>query len=169
MGRIAGSNQANRLLAVHVLLGIGALLLAFGAFVRTWGAAYLGASVVHDAKSHSTELVADGPYRHVRHPLYFASIVSAFGTAMMASRLGFVILVAGLSAFYIRLAGYEEAKMQEQQGEAYREFCRHVPRLGPRSCRAFRQRAQRRIGARHSWVNHSCGDSRWQSAQLLSR
>jgi len=131
VGWLLGPNSPHGMLATRLLLGMGALLVAFGAFVRTWGAAYLSASVVHDAKSHSSTLVADGPYRHVRHPLYFASIISAFGTALLASRLGFFIMVVGLTTLYVQLAGWEEAQMQEQQGEGYREYCKRVPRLWP--------------------------------------
>ena len=126
-----GPNSSNGLLATRLLLGVGALLVAFGAFVRTWGAAYLKSSVVHDAKSHSSTLVADGPYRHVRHPLYFASIICTFGTALLASRLGFVIIVVVLTALYVQLARWEEEQMRDQQGEGYREYCRRVPRLWP--------------------------------------
>jgi protein-S-isoprenylcysteine O-methyltransferase Ste14 len=131
VGWLLGPNSPHALQAAHILLGVGALLVAFAAFARTWGAAYLSASVVHDAKSHSATLVADGPYRHVRHPLYFASIISTIGTAFLASRIGFVIMVVVLTILYVRLAGWEEAQMQEQQGEAYREYCRSVPRLWP--------------------------------------
>ena len=126
-----GSSSPHRFLATRGLLGLATLLVAFGALVRTWGAAYLRASVVHDAKLHSAVLVADGPYRYVRHPLYFASIVSTLGTGLMASRLGFVIIVGTLTLLYLRLVGREEAQLQEQQGEAYSEFRRHVPRLWP--------------------------------------
>ena len=126
-----GSSSPHRLLAARGLLGLATLFVAFGALVRTWGAAYLRASVVHDAKLHSAVLVADGPYRHVRHPLYFASIVSTLGTGLMASRLGFVIMVGALTLLYLRLVGREEAQLHEQQGEAYREFRRRVPRLWP--------------------------------------
>jgi protein-S-isoprenylcysteine O-methyltransferase Ste14 len=131
VGWLLGPNSPHALLAAHILLSAGALLVAFAAFVRTWGAAYLSASVVHDAKSHSSTLVADGPYRHVRHPLYFASIISTIGTAFLASRIGFVIMVVGLTVLYVRLARWEEEQMQEQQGEAYREYCRRVPWLWP--------------------------------------
>jgi protein-S-isoprenylcysteine O-methyltransferase Ste14 len=130
-GWISGPNSPDGPLTTRVILALATLLVAIAAMVRTWGAAYLSASVVHDAKSHSTDLVADGPYRYVRHPLYFASIVGTFGTAMLASRLGFVIMVVGLTLLYVRLAGFEEAQMQGQQGEAYREFRRRVPRLWP--------------------------------------
>lgn len=126
-----GPNSPHGLLAARILFGFATLLVAFGAFVRTWGAAYLRANVVHDAKLHATELVADGPYRYVRHPLYLGSIVTTVGTGFTASPVGFIIMIGALTLLYLRLVGREETQMQEQQGEAYREFCRRVPRLWP--------------------------------------
>ncbi|MGH9444900.1 MAG: hypothetical protein ACRD3O_04120 [Terriglobia bacterium] len=49
----------------------------------------------------------------------------------IASRLGFVIMVATSTLLYVRLAGREEAQLAEQQGESHRAFCRRVPRLWP--------------------------------------
>lgn len=117
--------------AAKLVVGVAALLVAIGALVRTWGAAYLKSSVVHDANLHSTELVADGPYRHVRHPLYFASIVSAFGFALLASRAGFAFIVIVMTLLYVRLAGREESELDREQGERFRAFCRRVPKLWP--------------------------------------
>ena len=118
-------------LATKLIVALAALLAAFGALVRTWGAAYLKSSVVHDANLHSGELVADGPYRHVRHPLYFASIVATFGFALLASRAGFAFMVIVMTLLYVRLAGREEVELERQQGERFREFCRRVPKLWP--------------------------------------
>lgn len=89
---ILGPHSSHGILLERILIESGALLVAFGALARTWGAAYLRANVVHDAQLHAAELVADGPYRYVRHPLYFGSIVANVGLAFVASRLGFVII-----------------------------------------------------------------------------
>ncbi len=129
---VPGPNAAHRILAARLVAGFAALLIAFGALVRTWGgAAYLRSSVVHDAKLHSAELVADGPYRHVRHPLYFASIVASFGFALLASRTGFFVIVIAMTLLYVRLAGREEVELEREQGERYREYSRRVPRMWP--------------------------------------
>ncbi len=118
-------------LAAKLAVGIATLLIGFGAAVRTWGTAYLKASVVFDAKLHSDALVADGPYRYVRHPLYFASVVSFVGFAMVASRLGALIIIIPMTLLYLRLAGREDAELEREQGERYREYARRVPRLWP--------------------------------------
>lgn len=125
------SDFAGFFLTAQLLVGLATLLIGFGAAVRTWGAAYLQSSVVHDAKLHSDALVADGPYRHVRHPLYFASIVASFGFALLASRAGFLIIIVPMTLLYVRLVGREEAELDREQGERHREYARRVPRLWP--------------------------------------
>lgn len=118
-------------MATKLIVGVAALLVAFGALIRTWGTAYLKSSVVFDARLHSDALVADGPYRHVRHPLYFASIVATLGFALLASRVGFAFMAIVMTLLYVRLAGREEVELEREQGERFREFCRRVPKLWP--------------------------------------
>lgn len=123
-------------MAVRCVFGVGALLAIAAAAIRTWGAAFLKSSVVHDLDLHSEALVADGPYRYVRNPLYLGGVLLAAGIGLMASRVGLVVLVAGSYLFYARLIGREEAQLVESQGERYAAYCRAVPRfwpaLGPR-------------------------------------
>ncbi|HXJ15796.1 MAG TPA: isoprenylcysteine carboxylmethyltransferase family protein [Candidatus Polarisedimenticolia bacterium] len=115
----------------RALFALGALLVGVGAAIRTWGAAYLRSEVVHDTKLHLETLVADGPYRHVRNPLYLGTFLWTLGLGFLASRLGFVILAGGAAIRILRLIGREEADLEEQQGEKFREYCRRVPRLLP--------------------------------------
>jgi protein-S-isoprenylcysteine O-methyltransferase Ste14 len=115
----------------HLFFGFAALLVALGALIRTWGAAYLRSDIVHDSQLHSGVLVADGPYRYMRNPLYLGGILSTIGVALMASRIGFVFLVVALTLFFIRLTGREESELERQQGECYQEYCRRVPRFLP--------------------------------------
>jgi protein-S-isoprenylcysteine O-methyltransferase Ste14 len=115
----------------RVLFALGALLVGLGAAIRTWGAAYIRSDVVHDTNLHVEKLVADGPYRRVRNPLYLGSFLWTIGLGFLASRLGFVILAGGAAIRILRLIGREEAKLDEQQGEKYREYCRRVRRLLP--------------------------------------
>ncbi len=110
---------------------IAALLCVANAALRTWGTAYLNPEVMTDKRVHTSRLVADGPYRHVRNPLYFGNILLAIGFGLMSSPVGFVILVAGMIAFEYRLILREEAALSATQGDSYRAYCAAVPRLLP--------------------------------------
>jgi len=111
--------------------GLGAILALLCALIRTWAAAYLNARVVHDKQLHTSRLLADGPYRHVRNPLYVGTILLVFGFIPMASRFGAVVLVIGITTFIYRLIRREESELLESQGERFRLYCNAVPRLLP--------------------------------------
>lgn len=70
-------------------------------------------------------------YRYVRNPLYFGNILLAIGFGLMASRIGFVILVLGMLLFDYRLILREEAGIAMNQGDSFRAYCAAVPRLLP--------------------------------------
>jgi protein-S-isoprenylcysteine O-methyltransferase Ste14 len=122
-------DTSGRKWALQAIFAIAALLGAFAALLRTWAAAYLRSGIVHDPAMHSTELVADGPYRHVRNPLYLGAIMLAVGMGMLASRLGWIVLVIGVWIFTYRLIRREESAMQREQGERFDAYRAKVPRL----------------------------------------
>jgi protein-S-isoprenylcysteine O-methyltransferase Ste14 len=115
----------------HAIFAIAALFCIANAAVRTWGTAYLNPEVMVDMRLHTSRLVADGPYRYLRNPLYFGNILLAIGFGLMASRVGFCILVLGMIAFDYRLILREEAAISATQGDGYRAYCAAVPRLLP--------------------------------------
>jgi len=51
------------------------------------------------------------------------------GLGFLASRSGLVVLAVGAAIRILRLIGREEAELEKQQGERFREFCRRVPRI----------------------------------------
>lgn len=116
---------------VRIIFGCGALLLALSAFLRTWGTSYLQAEVMRDSRVHTEKLLADGPYRYVRNPLYLGNILMAMAVGVMASRIGFLILAVGMTVVVLRLLLREEAELTRDQGEPYRRYCAAVPRLVP--------------------------------------
>lgn len=115
----------------RIVFSAGAALVFSAAALRTWGTSYLHAAVMHDSKLHTERLVADGPFRHVRNPLYFGNIVMSFGMGTAMSRLGFLVLIIGMMIFSYRLILREESELSESQGESYRAYCAAVPRLLP--------------------------------------
>jgi protein-S-isoprenylcysteine O-methyltransferase Ste14 len=118
-------------MVARLLLGLAALLLAAAALLRTWASAYLHAAVVYAADVKAESLVADGPYRRVRNPLYFANVLMAVGMGTLMSRVGFVVCVLAMVVFCYRLIFREEAELLAGQGEAYERYRKAVPQLWP--------------------------------------
>ena len=110
---------------------VGTLLLAACAGLHTWASSYMKLDVMVDSRIHTNRLLADGPYRYVRNPLYLGNIFLALGLGLVASRLGFLILSLGMTVFHIRLILREEAELVRDQGEPYQRYCAAVPRLFP--------------------------------------
>jgi len=115
----------------RLLFAIAAGLLAAAALLRTWASAYLQSSVVYASEVKTESLVADGPYRHTRNPLYFANMLLALGMGAMMSRIGFFVAVLAMLVFCYRLIFREEADLQASQGEQYKRYRNAVPRLWP--------------------------------------
>src|ERR1700722_4118001 len=103
-------------LALRAIFAGGALLVFLAAWLRTWATAYLQTTVVHDRQQHSEALVADGPYRYTRNPLYLATLPSAAGMGRVASRIGWIALVGGMWLFVYRLIVREEDGLLATQG-----------------------------------------------------
>ena len=118
-------------MVARVLLGGAALVLSAAALLRTWASAYLHAAVVYAAEVKTESLVADGPYRRVRNPLYFANVLMGIGMGALMSRTGFVVCVVAMTVFCYRLILREEAELMASQGEAYERYRKAVPQLWP--------------------------------------
>jgi protein-S-isoprenylcysteine O-methyltransferase Ste14 len=143
---------------LHAVFGLGTVLVALGALMRTWAGAYLLSSVVHDTELHTEGLVADGPFRYLRNPLYLGLLLLAAGFGLGASRIGWVVLVGGLIFFTLRLIGREEHELLANQGRAYGDYLAAVPALvpslRPRVAGSGRAPAwgQAFLGELHMWI-----------------
>lgn len=79
-------------------------------------------------------VVAVGPYRWVRNPIYVAVLLVVAGESWLF--LSLPLLVYGVAAaifFHLVVIGYEEPTLRRQFGEAYMEYRRTVHRWIPRS------------------------------------
>src|SRR5579864_4369401 len=115
----------------RLLFTLASMVMIAAASIRTWASAYLHAGIVYSSEVKAASLVADGPYRRVRNPLYSANILMSIALGAMMSRAGFVVAVVAMMAFCYRLILREEAELQEAQGERYQQFRKTVPRLWP--------------------------------------
>jgi protein-S-isoprenylcysteine O-methyltransferase Ste14 len=132
----------------RLVFGTAALIAILASAIRTWGTAYLRPEVMVSMRLHSSRLVADGPYRFLRNPLYLGNILIALAMGLMASRIGLAVLVIGNGIFVYRLILREEAQLEATQGDSYRAYCAAVPRLIP----ALRPRVPAAGGVPDFWA-----------------
>lgn len=117
--------------AVQALLVLALLFSGAGAWLRLWGAAYVGSGVVKSESMHGETLLADGPYRRTRNPLYLGTLLHTVGVALLMPPSGAVFTIALLWLLQIRLALAEEPYLASRFGEAYAAYRDLVPRFLP--------------------------------------
>jgi protein-S-isoprenylcysteine O-methyltransferase Ste14 len=117
--------------ATIVVLLLGIVWALKGAFLRTWGTAYLSPAVVQDPALHGEAIIADGPYRYVRNPLYFGNFIHTLALALLMPPSGAVFCILAISLFQLRLIAAEESFLTAKLGEPYLAYCAKVPRLIP--------------------------------------
>lgn len=134
--------------AFNAVLMVGIVCAAAGAWMRTWGAAYLGVDLMSDAVMRSDGMVADGPYRYLRNPLYVGAWLQTLALALLMPVSGAIFTIAMMTAMLMRTIFSEEAFLRAKIGDAYVEYCAKVPRLLP----ALRPRVAA-SGTRGRWMS----------------
>jgi protein-S-isoprenylcysteine O-methyltransferase Ste14 len=117
--------------ATILVLILGILCALKGAFLRTWSTAYLGPSVVQDAAMHAEGVVASGPYRYLRNPLYLGTFIHTFALALLMPPSGAIFCILAVGLFQLRLIAGEESFLTAKLGEPYLAYNAKVPRLLP--------------------------------------
>jgi len=123
--------------AFDVLLGLGIACALAGAFLRTWGAAYLGANVVKSHTMHTaqsaphTGILQDGPFRYVRNPLYLGTFLHTLALSLLMPESGAILCIIAIAVLQLRLILAEEPFLSARLGTPYAEYCATVPRIVP--------------------------------------
>jgi protein-S-isoprenylcysteine O-methyltransferase Ste14 len=117
--------------AAVLYLSLGILCTLAAALLRTWGSAYLGAAIVHDSAMHSGAVVAAGPYRFVRNPLYLGTFLQTLALALLMSPSGAIFAIVAVALFELWLISGEELFLSTHLGQPYLDYKARVPRLLP--------------------------------------
>jgi protein-S-isoprenylcysteine O-methyltransferase Ste14 len=165
---------------------LGALVAALGQLVRavTIGFRY----VIRGGRGrrvYAEDLVTDGVYAHVRNPMYVGNLLIVVGVAIAANSWATVLVGIPLAVFmYVCIVAAEEEYLLGRFGEAFKAYCRDVPRWLPRPGSLFRasepmQFRWRRLlvkeyGTPFGWITVIIGvtlfnfwyDGEWQARQL---
>ena len=111
-------------------LGFFSFLAGLG--MIAWSASELGDSLSPLPKPReNAELVTDGPYKYVRHPMYSALLLSSFGLGIATSNATRVVLSVAMLLLLDRKATKEEDFLVERFGDAYAAYQGSVKKLIP--------------------------------------
>lgn len=77
------------------------------------------------------ELVTQGPYRALRHPMYVGFIALAFGYGLLLNSLAFTVVIAPVVLVLLSLrSALEEQVLMQRHGQRYHDYRRRTLGLG---------------------------------------
>ncbi len=125
---------------------VAAIVLALaGATLRTWAAAWIGYGVVGSGQMYAARLVAEGPYRRLRHPLYAGVLLHTVALAVLMPPVGAVFALVATALLDGWLMVSEDRYLRERLGTVYETYRKEVPAIVP----ALRARVS--AGGRPAW------------------
>jgi protein-S-isoprenylcysteine O-methyltransferase Ste14 len=108
--------------------GAGVVLFAAGLGFAIWARLHIGRNWGTPMSQKSEpELVASGPYRLVRHPIYFGILVAGIGTAVALNWV-WLIAVAVAGVYFVYSAIVEERNLTAQFPDTYPAY-RHSTKM----------------------------------------
>lgn len=116
-------------------LPLGLLIAVCGELIRLWAVSWAGSETRTTGKVGGTYLVINGPYAHVRNPLYVGNILIYFGLGIMSFALFPYLQIIALAFFvfqYYEIIKEEEGFLREKFGNDFAEYFKNVPRIFPR-------------------------------------
>ena len=115
-----------------LLLLLGILIAAAGELLRLSAVRHIG-TVSRTRTDRLGPLVASGPFRWVRNPLYIGNIALWMGLALVAQLPWLVAPIALiLAAEYHAIVRWEEQLLASRLGQPYTDYMSTVPRWIPR-------------------------------------
>jgi protein-S-isoprenylcysteine O-methyltransferase Ste14 len=109
--------------------GLGAALLLLGALVFGWGIRSLGSSLTPGTEPlPGAELVTEGAYNHVRHPIYTGLVVALTGYTLAWSNWTLALLFGFLALKYFQAKAAVEEEWLVDRFPGYKSYMRRVRR-----------------------------------------
>jgi protein-S-isoprenylcysteine O-methyltransferase Ste14 len=125
---LVGTEPLSQGYALDLAQVIGFSLTAAGIVMVGWSIILIGRHLTpYPAPMDGTVLVATGPYRLVRHPIYGGLIIAALGLALMALNPWALMFALVFVLFFMAKTGFEEDLLMERF-RGYGEYRALVPR-----------------------------------------
>ena len=87
--------------------------------------------VPDEASSAGGQLVKDGAFAHLRHPLYGGSLLVYLSLILSSFSLLSLVIFGAIFLFYNAIATYEEKILDKKFGREYRVYKQKVPKWIP--------------------------------------
>jgi protein-S-isoprenylcysteine O-methyltransferase Ste14 len=104
----------------------GLFLLTVCSMGRLWALLYISGK-------KTQEVITDGPYSIVRHPLYLFSFIGAIGIGLVSDN---ILVLAALVIFYLSYYPLtilsEEKTLTKKFGQVYIDYAKRTPRFLPK-------------------------------------
>ena len=133
---VAAAGGAALVRGLPVLAGMVLIVLGVCVMVWTWGAFGVHGRGTPAPFDPPRRLVARGPYRYVRNPMYLAGVLVLLGEAVLFASpvlLGYTVVY--WLATHLLVVGYEERTLARSFGTSYAEYRAAVHRWLPRLVR----------------------------------
>jgi protein-S-isoprenylcysteine O-methyltransferase Ste14 len=114
---------------------LGFLIAASGQATRLWALRYSGSATRTTGQVGADELVTNGPYGHMRNPLYLGNFLLSFGVLIMAwpwMPWLLIIYMVLFSVQYYSIITLEENFLRKKFSTGFVEYETAVPRVIPR-------------------------------------
>ncbi len=113
---------------------VGAVITSTGVALFSWAHFVLGMNwTAVLALAQEQELITNGPYRYVRHPMYSAFFILGLGFLLLSANwLVGLLYLGSLVLMYGMRVSREEEMMVSRFGETYRQYMQKTGRILPR-------------------------------------
>jgi protein-S-isoprenylcysteine O-methyltransferase Ste14 len=112
---------------------VGVIIIFIGIILRLFAVVTLGRFFTVDVTiRQGHKLKKDGLYKYLRHPSYFASLVSFIGMGWTFNNwLSLLVLIAAILIVFINRIKIEEKLLIQHFGSEYTEYKKHTSGLIP--------------------------------------
>lgn len=115
-----------------VWTAFGTVLGLFSIFLIYWAHKTLGESFTPTvAGFEGQNLVTNGPYSIIRHPLYTGHTLFHLALSLISANWVFFVFFIAVIRYTMRRVGFEEQNLLEQFGIEYQNYMKHTSRFFP--------------------------------------
>jgi protein-S-isoprenylcysteine O-methyltransferase Ste14 len=111
----------------YIRISVAGVILILG-----WYLARGGMRAVFGTSREKPELISDGVFRIVRHPIYTGAILFYIGSAVITMSIASAAFWPVIVVFYYFISRYEERLLAEEFGEEYSAYRKRTGMMFPK-------------------------------------